>query len=643
MIKIQRIAIKNFRQYKDVELNFEDDKGIFFFMGRNCMGKSNFLNALCWCLYEIEPFSMNLKQGESHGKILNRKIEKENQNATTEVSITIRDNDNNEYIFLRKKTSVQPSSFVVYEKNRGKEIEKQENPDFFVRLFLPKDIRQLFWFDGEIIKNIFNEEGFSDQLKFNVEKVCDISLMNTAIRHIDETKKQLGTMISQEDPKLKEKKEELDLVQIEKRKIETEIEKISKEKNGLRASIKKLEEIQSNYNQYADLIERHAELEGNIKDEELKLDDYKKELRHFFLKWGPAIYAQDALTKMLEKIKESFDKGKLPSPIKEDFINELLKEKKCICSTHIGEKEKKALKELLDKVTPIEKKEFLAEDRYPLNNTLKYIKDDAQDVLRDLFNNIETTKQKIASFGKKATESSEKMREVDSKDFVDVVEDLEMQKEEYMKSGQEIITNTEELKVINKKTKDLEKELESGISKQGKYEKIIDQREFLLNAGKILLEIKTHISNQGRALISNDLKKAFLELHWNSDVFDQVKLEDNYEVCTRKNDGSPTGELSNGEKKILGLSMMKALSALSGFDRVPIFIDGVLSNLDPGVGVQLLESFPKFVPDKQLFIFGFKETDTINFLRENVKKENTYELVLDPDGNTSVIKYYDKN
>ena len=56
MISIDRIEIKNFRQYRNVELSFDKNTGSYFFVGKNGIGKSNFMNAICWCLYGRIPF-----------------------------------------------------------------------------------------------------------------------------------------------------------------------------------------------------------------------------------------------------------------------------------------------------------------------------------------------------------------------------------------------------------------------------------------------------------------------------------------------------------------------------------------------------------------------------------------------------------
>ena len=72
MISIDRIQIHNFRQYKEVELSFPDKTGNYFFVGENGIGKSNFMNAICWCLYGKILFTSDRSSDGSVHNIVNK-------------------------------------------------------------------------------------------------------------------------------------------------------------------------------------------------------------------------------------------------------------------------------------------------------------------------------------------------------------------------------------------------------------------------------------------------------------------------------------------------------------------------------------------------------------------------------------------
>ncbi len=56
-MRIEKIKLKSYRQYRDVELSFKQTSGndLHIIVGKNGMGKTNLLNAINWCLYKEEP------------------------------------------------------------------------------------------------------------------------------------------------------------------------------------------------------------------------------------------------------------------------------------------------------------------------------------------------------------------------------------------------------------------------------------------------------------------------------------------------------------------------------------------------------------------------------------------------------------
>ena len=65
-IRFVKIEMKNYRQYYGTnKIEFvERDQGFTVIYGKNGEGKSNLLNAINWCLYEIEPHG--IKENESN-------------------------------------------------------------------------------------------------------------------------------------------------------------------------------------------------------------------------------------------------------------------------------------------------------------------------------------------------------------------------------------------------------------------------------------------------------------------------------------------------------------------------------------------------------------------------------------------------
>ena len=103
-MKLDKISIKNYRQYRDVEIEFDTDpnKNFTIIKGNNGTGKTTLLNAFTWCLYGKEIHSYS---GHDSGMTLcNNKsvtIAEPGEEIPVSVAIYLLDEKNRPYIFER--------------------------------------------------------------------------------------------------------------------------------------------------------------------------------------------------------------------------------------------------------------------------------------------------------------------------------------------------------------------------------------------------------------------------------------------------------------------------------------------------------------------------------------------------------------
>ena len=73
---LNKVKIRNFRQLTNVDIDFAKDEGKNFtiIQGRNGSGKTTFLNALSWCLYGEESYSLDKQKGKKGISICNEKV-----------------------------------------------------------------------------------------------------------------------------------------------------------------------------------------------------------------------------------------------------------------------------------------------------------------------------------------------------------------------------------------------------------------------------------------------------------------------------------------------------------------------------------------------------------------------------------------
>jgi len=157
---ISNIEIKNFRQFHNICLKFKDSLNVI--IGGNRFGKTNFLNAILWCMYGEGSI---LQEGRESGKhfIKNERFLKEK----TEVSIFMIEKEDN-----RKDKLIRTGDkFSILVNTAGKFEPKGETE---IRQILPENVRTLFLFKGEFLESLFKYNG-ETYLK---ETILDVSKLN---------------------------------------------------------------------------------------------------------------------------------------------------------------------------------------------------------------------------------------------------------------------------------------------------------------------------------------------------------------------------------------------------------------------------------------------------------------------------------
>ena len=102
LLRIEKIILKNYRQFKDAEISFDKNSNndLHIVIGRNGTGKTNILNAINWCLYGDEP---HLSKDSQLLPILNLKtIEETNDIEDKDVVVEIWVSADKNYIIFKR-------------------------------------------------------------------------------------------------------------------------------------------------------------------------------------------------------------------------------------------------------------------------------------------------------------------------------------------------------------------------------------------------------------------------------------------------------------------------------------------------------------------------------------------------------------
>lgn len=343
---LEKIILRNFRQfYGEQEIVFSCDpkQNVTLIHAENGVGKTTLLNALLWCFYKDLTARF-----ETPDKIVSNQAKQEDIfDASVEVFF---EHDEQKYVVNRKiDEKYLKESFEAYLINKGN-YEKLSSPTVFVESVIPREMSRYFFFDGE-----YAETFSSKKNKNEVRKAVESMLgCNTAIQAKD------------------------DLTSI-KRSLEKEIAALTKnsQSEGFQDQINKLEEITSSEEaaiitlehnlESAETIQReiqdtlrNAEGAKEIQQKRDKLEKLKataeskiKKTEAQRVRWidqySIGLLSGKINNTCLEIIENANIKGQIPSKIAENFVNDIIAEKICICHREFesSSKEEAAIKELL--------------------------------------------------------------------------------------------------------------------------------------------------------------------------------------------------------------------------------------------------------------------------------------------------------
>lgn len=352
-MNIDYLLMRNFRQYRDVRIEFarSSKKNFTIIQGVNGAGKTNILNAVTWCLYGSE-YHIDMKyQGLP---IVNTTVLRENEGRTSKVEVEIQfEQSDGKRIriartghFKEQKEQViqipSPHDFCILRETGRDWVGPIYGDDaqYIIDSLIPPAIEEYFFFDGERMNDYFKENTGKD-IRGAVFKISQLELCESMISHLNARKHEFLKMARGLSSKAQEIRE---MIELQNKSLESDKQQLEGlqtkfyEAQGLEAEFSEklrnssLERIQSLEEQRVSLEKDLERIRGEIEDNE----ESKLKLLH---KNMPVVFAYETLLKTKNLIDGRREAGMIPPPVKTVFIDSLLKKGKCICGSDISAKD----------------------------------------------------------------------------------------------------------------------------------------------------------------------------------------------------------------------------------------------------------------------------------------------------------------
>ena len=283
-MKINEIVIKNFRQYKDVKLQFPTavQYDLNYVLAENGIGKTTLLNSITWCLYGKELHVTQALKEKTLPLLTLKELRdmKVGEEADTSVALTLEE-AGGEISFSRTLTYRKTEEGFAYEKSKSQKViitpegcapEIYSTEDEFVvevNKRLPFKIQQFFFFDGEQLDTyLANTTG--ENVERTILEISQIDLLVTMQKYLDT----ISTEMRRTAARSNTKADEIN-VKYEKQKekvVDLKL-KLERENEGLKKAKFQLQEINDELGDDPDI----SVLEQEREDIDKKVRELKKD------------------------------------------------------------------------------------------------------------------------------------------------------------------------------------------------------------------------------------------------------------------------------------------------------------------------------------------------------------------------------
>lgn len=351
---LQSIKLENFRQFRNESIDFADGsngKNVTIIIGEIGTGKTTFAQAFFWCLYGETEFSDK--------SILNKMVATEmkpGQECKVQVTLKLHHGEV-DYTLIREQIYRKDTSNRIKANNTTFNIAvkdilgntnylKRSQCESEVKGILPKELSRYFFFDGERIEKMSKDISTGKKATDFAEAVkglLGLNAMYSAIQHFNPRVR--SSVISsyelsynaQSNSKIKEYTDTIDRCKTEIAIIDARIEELDNEIESATArKIQKSEEIKQ-YAEGEELQEKKEKLIEKIRAAEKSKSNVYKLISKDFNGSLSSFFSISLVQRALELLEEKDFSGKDIPHMHAKTIEYLLKQKVCLCGTHLDE------------------------------------------------------------------------------------------------------------------------------------------------------------------------------------------------------------------------------------------------------------------------------------------------------------------
>jgi DNA sulfur modification protein DndD len=589
-MRIRQINVTNYRQFRSLNLSLSQSgsSDLHVVIGENGTGKTNLLNAINWCLYGDEP---HLSRGSEQLPIVNLKslgAAADGRRVQAAVEVWACTDDGRDLVFERRAEFVvrkQPllaatakcapsllEARLVDQKGNTK-IYEEEDAESCVRRFVPQDIREFFFFDGERLDAYFRQATAAN-IRKAVLSVSQIELLDAVERHLDGLIKDMRKSASRNHPSIEAARQNLEQAEGRLAEATNRIEELKRQLVVARTNMEEREEKLRGAPDVERLERERDERRRQLQRIEQLREGKNKEKNALLAQYAVLIPLYSAISKARDTITTKRQRREIPPRVDRVLLETILRQQRChVCGRDLDVRSSKYVSTVLEefRVSTDVAQQLLAMEG-PLSSF-------EQRIARFPEAMSQITKE-VDRYDDEARSAEERIAEIDrgiSGHNVETIKKWHQERrtwEACLGQVQRALGTAEEQKVqAETKRKLFADALDRELRKEQAAAGVRGRLEFCERAMVVLRKAREAILEETRKNIEVETNARFLSLLWKKRTFSGVGIGDDYSISVTHAMGYPClGSLGAAERELLALAFTLGLHTVSGFS-APILID----------------------------------------------------------------------
>ena len=655
-MRISNIKIHNYRQYRDVSFDFgrvNGKKDLHIIVGSNTLGKTNLMNAISWCLYDSEP---HLRDEDRAIFRLNSTLENEIRQKgggreNVEVQIALSTDTGGNVTFRRQEQFNISANGCLSISNNLTVFEQQENGDTkvvsdevgtrsLVKKYLPKEINECIFLDGERLEHFFDKE-FRVNVHNGINDLTQASIIEKAITGFNSFIK--DTL----EPKLTSCGNST--IEDLQRKVTAQENVVKGVNDAIDVINNQIQLCEDNITRLTLIIrgnekigEKDAELKkvtADIADIEVKQYKNMRETMNFVRDYYPLMTIFPAVKEYYDYIKSRQVDSSESVKVDREELEKALSSGHCtVCGQELTDIAAKYIQKLLDsQASSFGAQNVFSQDlsyiRMAADKLLAY-KEDA-DTLRSEARELAQKKQALERDQQALMAYMNSVPDSEAiKDAIVERTTWQTQRDENMKK---LGIEQENLKRQERVLKELNDKLDAAMAKARGVSEIVEKKKYCKQCILVLKQTKEEILEECRLSMQEETFTTFKSLMWKQDAYSRVEIQKDYTFSLFDRFGNQTlGSSSSAETNLLALAFTQSLQMVSGHDSL-LFIDTPVGRVDSDNRANFMHSLLKIADGKQTVLL-FTPTEYDENIRAIIGGQYSTNRVLVNTDLTTIIQ-----